>query len=152
MNISESTIRKYINEIDAFLSNQIDKRTIQVLKKQEKIILALDRQKPDNKGAALWLFVDLISNRVLKILILESADHSTLHALVEEILKFYEVELVGLVSDKQGSIVKMRDEFYPEFLHQYCHFHFFQNLWNHIAVKNGNLHKELTKYVNNLIF
>jgi len=148
--ISESTIRKYINEIDAFLSNQIDKHTVKILKAQGKIILALDGQKPDNNGAALWLFVDLISNRVLKIVILESADHSTLHALVEEILKFYEVELTGLVSDKQGSIVKMRDKFYSEIPHQYCHFHFLQNLWNHIAIKDGNLHKELTKVVNNL--
>ncbi len=148
--ISESTIRKYINEIDAFLSNQIDKRTVQILKTQGKIILALDGQKPDNKGAALWLFVDLISNRVLKIVILKSADHATLHALVEDILTFYEVELVGLVSDKQGSIVKMRDTFYAEIPHQYCHFHFLQNLWNHIAAKDGNLHKELSKAVNNL--
>ena len=148
--ISESTIRKYINEIDAYLSNQIDKRTIQMLKAQGRIILALDGQKPDKNRAALWLFVDLISNRVLKIVILEFADHSTLHALVEEILTFYEVELAGLVSDKQGSIVKMRDTFYPEIPHQYCHFHFLQNLWNHIEVKDGNLHKELSKAVNNL--
>jgi len=148
--ISESTIRKYINEIDAYLSNQIDKRTIQILKAQGKIILALDGQKPDKNGAALWLFVDLISNRVLKIVILESADHGTLYALVEEILTFYEVELAGLVSDKQGSIVKMRDTFYIEIPHQYCHFHFLQNLWNHIEVKDGNLHKELSKAVNNL--
>ena len=148
--ISESTIRKYINEIDAFLSNQIDKRTVQILKAQGKIVLALDGQKPDNKGSALWLFVDLISNRVLKIVILKSADHSTLHALVEGILKLYEVDLVGLVSDKQSSIVKMRDVFYPEIPHQYCHFHFLQNLWNHIAAKDGNLHNELTKAVNKL--
>ena len=148
--ISESTIRKYINEIDAYLSNQIDKRTIQILKAQGKIILALDGQKPDKNGAALWLFVDLISNRVLKIVILESAVHETLHALVEDILTFYEVELAGLVSDKQSSIVKMRDTFYTEIPHQYCHFHFLQNLWNHIEVKDGNLHKELSKAVNNL--
>jgi len=148
--ISESTIRNYINEIDAYLSNQIDKRTIQILKAQGKIILALDGQKPDKNGAALWLFVDLISNRVLKINILESADHGTLHALVEEILTLYKVELAGLVSDKQSSIVKMRDTFYTEIPHQYCHFHFLQNLWNHIEVKDGNLHKELSKAVNNL--
>jgi len=148
--ISESTIRKYIKEIDAYLSNQIDKRTIQVLKAQGRIILALDGQKPDKTGAALWLFVDLISNRVLKIVILESADHGTLHALVEDILTFYEVELTGLVSDKQSSIVKMRDTFYADVPHQYCHFHFLQNLWNHIEVKDGNVHKELSKAVNNL--
>ena len=148
--ISESTIRKYINEIDAYLSNQIDKRTIKMLKDQGKIILALDGQKSDKNKSGLWLFVDLISNRVLKIVILESADHATLYALVEEILNFYEVELVGLVSDKQGSIVKMRDTFYTEIPHQYCHFHFLQNLWNHIEVKDANLHKELSKAVNNL--
>lgn len=148
--ISESTIRKYINEVDAYLSNQIDKRTMETLKDQGRIILALDGQKPDNKGAALWLFVDLISNRVLKIVILESADHHALHDLVEELLHFFEVELEGLVSDKQGSIVKMRDTFYPEVPHQYCHFHFLQNLWNHIEVKDGSLHKTLTKAVNNL--
>ena len=148
--ISESTIRKYINEVDAYLSNQIDKRTIKTLKDQGSIILALDGQKPDSNGAALWLFVDLISNRVLKIVILKSADHLTLHDLVEELIHFFEVELDGLVSDKQGSIVKMRDTFYPEVPHQYCHFHFLQNLWNHIEVKDGSLHKELTKAVNNL--
>ncbi|TFF87923.1 MAG: hypothetical protein EU548_09575, partial [Promethearchaeota archaeon] len=148
--ISESTIRNYINDIDVYLSNQIDKRTIQLLKAQGKIILALDGQNPDNKGSALWLFVDLISNRVLKIVILESADHLTLYTLVEEILTFYEGELTGLVSDKQSSIVKMRDTYYPEVPHQYCHFHFLQNLWNHIEVKDGHLHKTLTKAVNNL--
>ncbi|GAH77492.1 unnamed protein product, partial [marine sediment metagenome] len=124
--------------------------TIQVLEAQGRIILALDGQKPDKIGAALWLFVDLISNRVLKIVILESADHGTLHALVEDILTFYEVELTGLVSDKQSSIVKMRDTFYADVPHQYCHFHFLQNLWNHIEVKDGNVHKELSKAVNNL--
>ena len=98
----------------------------------------------------MWLFVDLISNRVLKIIILESADHETLYALVEEILTIYEIELVGQVSDKQGSIVKMRDTYYAEIPHQYYHFHFLQNLWNHIEIKNGNLHKELSKTVNNL--
>lgn len=148
--ISESTVRKYINEIDAFLSNQIDQRTLQILKAQGKIILALDGQKPDKQGSALWLFVDLISNRVLNILILESADHLILHSIVEEIITVYEVDLVGLVSDKQGSIVKMRDTFYPEVPHQYCHFHFLQNLWNHIEIKDGSLQKELAKVVNNL--
>ncbi len=148
--ISESTIRTYINEVDAYLSNQIDKRTIKTLKEQGSIILVLDGQKPDSEGAALWLFVDLISNRVLKIVILKSADHLTLHDLVEDIIQSFEVKLNGLVSDKQGSIVKMRDTFYPEIPHQYCHFHFLQNLWNHIEVKDGSLHKELSKAVNSL--
>jgi len=148
--ISESTIRKYIKEIDAYLSHQIDKKTLEIVSEQGEIILALDGQKPDDKGASLWLFVDLLSNRVLNIQLLSSADHLTLHSEVEHILKAYGVELKAIVSDKQNSIVKMRDTFYPKIPHQYCHFHFLQNLWNHIEVKDGNLHKELKKAVNNL--
>lgn len=148
--ISEGTIRNYLNEIDVYLSNQIDKKTREILKEQGQIILALDGQKPDDKGPALWLFVDLLSNRVVKICLLDTADHLTLHSVVEEILNTCEVKFTGLVSDKQNSIVKMRDKFYPKVPHQYCHFHFLQNLWNHIEVKDGNLHKKLKKTVNNL--
>ena len=148
--ISEGTIRNYIDEIDEYLSNEIDKKTLEIVSTQGEIILALDGQKPDDKGAALWLFVDLLSNRVLKICLLNTADHLTLHSKVEHILKAYKVKLKALVSDKQNSIVKMRDKFYPKVPHQYCHFHFLQNLWNHIEVKDGNLHKELKKAVNNL--
>lgn len=148
--ISEGTIRNYINEIDEYLSNQIDKKTLEIVSNQGEIILALDGQKPDDKGPSLWLFVDLLSNRVLNICLLNSADHLTLHSKVEYILKAYRVKLKALVSDKQNSIVKMRDTFYPKVPHQYCHFHFLQNLWNHIEVKDGNLHKEIKKVVNNL--
>ena len=148
--ISEGTIRNYINEIDEYLSNQIDKKTLEIVSNQGEVILALDGQKPDDKGAALWLFVDLLSNRVLKICLLNSADHLTLHSKVEQILNAYGVKLKALVSDKQNSIVKMRDKFYPKVPHQYCQFHFLQNLWNHIEVKDGNLHKKLKIVVNNL--
>jgi len=150
LKISEGTIRNYINEIDAYLSSQIDKKTEEVLKAQKKIILAMDGQKPDKEGKALWLFVDLISNRVLNVVILESADYKTLHAIVESILGRFQVKLKGLVSDKQGSIVKMRRLYYPNVRHQYCHFHFLQNLWNHVETKDGNLYKKLLKVIHDL--
>lgn len=94
--------------------------------------------------------VGLLSNCVLNNRLLNTADHSKLNSEVDHILKTYGVKLKAMVSDKQNSIVKMRDTFYPEVLHQYCHFHFLQNLWNHIKVKDGNLHKKLKKIVNNL--
>lgn len=150
VDISEGTIRNIIKEIDTFLGVEIDKKTAKILKDQGKILLAMDGQKPDDKGKALWLFVDLISNRVVKVVLLETADHETLHSCVDGILKTYEVELVGGVSDKQGSIQKMRKEFYPGVPWQWCHFHFLQNLWNHIEIKDGNLHKTLKKAINGL--
>ena len=148
--MAENTIRDCIKEIDVFLSHEIDKKTRDILKKQKKILIAMDGQKPDDEGNALWLFVDLISNRVLKVVILHSADAQTLHKQVEEILTEYEVELIGGVSDKQNSIISMHEKYYSEIPWQYCHFHFLQNLWNHIEIKDGNLHKELSKIVKGL--
>lgn len=148
--ISENTVRSYINEIDVFIAGKIDANTMALIQAQGKILLSLDGQEPDGTGPALWLFVDVISNRVLRIAILESADHETLHQHVENILLDYGVELVGMISDKQSSIVKMHDTFYPNIPHQYCHFHFLQNMWNHVELKDSHIHKELAKLLNHL--
>src|SRR4030042_3556653 len=83
LSISENTIRNYVDEIDVLLGNEIDEKTRRLLLVQGVIVLALDGQKPDANGKALWIFVDLGSNRALKVAILESADSGTLHALVE---------------------------------------------------------------------
>lgn len=120
------------------------------MEKQKHIVLALDGQQPNEGEEALWLFVDVISNRVLKIKMLRSADHQTLFKVIKEILNTFKVQLVGIVSDKQGSIVKMRDTFFPEIPHQYCQFHFLQNIWNHLEVKDTHLQKSLEGMVNHL--
>ncbi|MHA1518720.1 MAG: hypothetical protein ACTSRK_00925 [Promethearchaeota archaeon] len=150
INIAENTIRDAIKEIDVFLSNKIDDETRKILKNQKKILIAMDGQKPDDEGNALWLFVDLISNRVLKVVILKSADSDTLHNLIEEILADFDVELIGGVSDKQNSITTMHKKYYSSIPWQYCHFHFLQNVWNHIEIKDGNLHKKLSNLVKGL--
>ena len=150
LDISENTIRSVIDELDVFLSGEIDKKTKKILKTQGKIVLCLDGQAPEADGDALWLFVDAISNRVLKTKILTSATHEILHDIVEEILTEYEVKLVGIVSDKQINIVKMRDKFYPKAPHQYCQYHFLGNLWKHIEYKDQKLHSSLASCVNSL--
>lgn len=150
LNISENTIRNVIDELDSYLEGKIDEKTKERMNLQGKIVLSLDGQKPEDGEKALWLFVDIISDRVLDIQILDSADYLTLHKCIEKIISEYNVELVGLLSDKQGSIVKMRSEFYPEIPHQYCQFHFLQNIWNFIEVKDSTLQKQLSKMINHL--
>lgn len=150
MKISENTIRNILDELDIYLSQQIDEKTKKIVQTQGKIVLALDGQKPDDGENALWLFVDVISNRVLKVVNLRHADHLTLHDLVKSILSEYDVELAGLLSDKQGSIVKMRDVYYPKVPHQYCQFHFLQNMWNHVEMKDTHLHQKLRSTINHL--
>jgi hypothetical protein len=148
--ISENTIRNIIDEIDVYLTQKIDENTQKILEKQKYIVLALDGQQPNEGEDALWLFVDVISNRVLKIEMLRSADHQTLYKIIEQILITYNVQLAGIVSDKQGSIVKMRDTYFSKIPHQYCQFHFLQKIWNHLEVKDSNLQKSLGGMVNHL--
>nr|MDO8086253.1 hypothetical protein [Candidatus Sigynarchaeum springense] len=148
--ISVNTVRNYINEINVYVSGKIDEKTVDLVKAQGVVLISMDGQKPDKDGSSLWLFVDVISNRVLRVAILETVDHETLHGIVDSILKDFGVRLVGLISDKQNSIVKMHDMYYPDVPHQYCHFHFLQNMWGHLELKDGHVHKELAKVVNRL--
>lgn len=150
MSISENTIRNIIDEVDVFLEHNMDEKTYKIVQDQGKIVLSLDGQRPEDGKDALWLFVDLISNRVLDIQILSSADHLTLHQCVDGILKKYQVSLTGLLSDKQGSIVKMHDKFYPTIPHQYCQFHFLQNIWNFIEAKDSSMQKALANAIKHL--
>ena len=148
--ISVNTVRNYINEISVYVSGKIDEKTVEIIKAQGMILMSMDGQKPEKDGSSLWLFVDVISNRVLRVAILESADFETLHGIVDSILRDYGVKLAGMISDKQGSIVKMHDVYYPDIPHQYCHFHFLQNMWSHLETQDGHMHKELAKVINHL--
>lgn len=69
-------------------------------------------------------FVELISNRVLDVQLLHSSDHITLYKCIQNILQSYDVQLSSILSDKQGSIVKIHNEYYSKIPHQYCQFHF----------------------------
>jgi hypothetical protein len=150
LDISANTIRNYMDAIDVLVTNEIDLKTAHLLKIQGIILLALDGQKPEEGGKALWIFVDLVSNRVLKVAVLDSADSGTLHEIVEGILRHYHVKIVGMVSDKQNNLTKLHDDWYPDIPQQFCHFHFLQNLWNHVEVKDTGLHQQLSKGVKHL--
>ena len=148
--ISETTVRSYLKEIDAFISGKIDARTYKLVRAQGQILLAFDGQEPDGKGPALWLFVDVLSNRVLHVELLDSANHVILHEIIAWILGEYGVKMIGMISDKQGCIVTCHDKYYPNIPHQYCHFHFLANMWNHLEMMDGQIHKAISKEIKDL--
>ena len=147
---STEQIQRIMDEIDVMIGCAIDERTKKLLNDQKIILLGLDGQKPDGDGNVLWIFVDMISNRVLKVVVLKNADADTLHEIVDKILTEFQVELIGIVSDKQNNIENMHDTYYSNIPHQYCQFHFLQNLWNHLEVKDSHLHKTIEKEINRL--
>ncbi|MHA1518975.1 MAG: hypothetical protein ACTSRK_02215 [Promethearchaeota archaeon] len=138
------------NDILVLTSFHIDANTAKIIQKQEFILIALDGQEPDGNRPALWNFTDLISGRVLMTKYLDQVDYLVLHECIEELKLIYEKPIIGFISDKQGSIRKCFETFYPDIPHQYCTYHFSTNLWNHLEKFANNIYRKIQKTVKNL--
>lgn len=145
--ISESTVREMVKDVLVLKSDAIDHKTAEIVTEQGKILLALDGQQPDNGTKSLWLFVDLLSNRVLHTQLLDKASYENIHKIIERIVDKYQVNLVGVVSDKQGNLVKCMETYYPDVPHQYCAWHFTNNIWKHLEMVDNRVHMAVKKQI-----
>jgi hypothetical protein len=150
LQISEGTIRRICDDVLKLKSLKIDEKTLELVKRQNFILLGFDGQDPGSEGPALWCFMDLVSNRVLVTRKFDSLDFNDLHSIIEELQTYYGVKIVGWVSDKQNVITKCHDEFYPDVPHQYCQFHFLRNQWNLLEALDSNVFLPLKKAINSL--
>ena len=130
----------------------IDKKTLKIIKKQGFILMGIDGEDPQTDGPALWAFIDLISQRVLYTIYLESAPAVKIQEEIKKIMKIYNVDVIGFVTDKQRSLVACMRDYFPTIPHQFCSFHFSQNIWNHIELMDGKLHKKISKIIENSYF
>ena len=149
-NISESTVRRIMDDIIVAKSARVDENTKRIVRERGAILLALDGQDPGSKKKAIWCFTDLLSARILMTRALEKADYITLNECIEEVLQTYQVPLVGIVSDKQGSIVKCCREYYPDVPHQYCTYHFLSHLWEHMTAFDAGVYSAIRSAVKGL--
>ncbi|MHA1795559.1 MAG: hypothetical protein ACTSUK_05565, partial [Promethearchaeota archaeon] len=148
--ISLSTVARMCNDILVLTTHHIDQNTYKIIGQQDYILVAFDGQEPDGDHLPLWNFTDLISGRVLMTKYFERVDYHVLHEAIEEIIVNYRKPIIGFVSDKQGPIRKCLETFYPEIPHQYCTFHFSNNLWNHLEKYANTIQNHLLKTVKGL--
>ncbi|MCF2141235.1 MAG: hypothetical protein K9W44_14340 [Candidatus Lokiarchaeota archaeon] len=148
--ISLSTVARMCNDILVLTTHHIDQNTYKIIKQQDYILVAFDGQEPDGDHLPLWNFTDLISGRVLMTKYFERVDYHVLHESIEEIIANYKKPIIGFVNDKQGPIRKCLETFYPEISHQYCTFHFSNNLWNHLEKYANTIQNHLLKTVKGL--
>jgi hypothetical protein len=148
--ISLRSVQRMCRDILLITSDKIDQETREIIQKQGWILISIDGQDPGKTKHALWLFTDAISGRVLKTVIAETMTHSDLHTIIETIRHEYKVPLIGTVSDKQNNLVKCMQTFYPDLPHQYCTFHFLQNLWDHLEMFDNQVYLPLKSLLNDL--
>ncbi|QEE17039.2 hypothetical protein DSAG12_02871 [Promethearchaeum syntrophicum] len=145
LKVSLRTVQRIYRDILLIKSNSIDETTRNIISKSKKILLAIDGQDPDKGHDSLWLFTDLLTNRVLRTVLVKTMPHMRIHQEIEEIKQDYGVPIVGVVSDKQNNLVKCMRDKYPDIPHQFCTFHFCQQMWKHLEIFDGNLYGKLKK-------
>jgi hypothetical protein len=121
-----------------------------ILKKQGRIILAIDGLQPDVGHEVLWVIRDCISGEILlarSLLSSAAADLAGLLAEVKTRLDEMAVPVEGVVSDGQHSIRNAVAKALPGVPHQLCQFHFLREAALPIYEMDRHAKKELKKRV-----
>jgi hypothetical protein len=95
-----------------------------LLRKQRRVVLALDGLRPDVGHEGLWVLRDCLSGEILLARSLLAATSKDLKALLTEVRQALPVPIKAVVSDGQDSIRKAVAQAFPGVPHQLCHFHY----------------------------
>lgn len=104
-----------------------DRGRIDALERQGGIILAIDGLQPEKGHETLYLFRDTISQTNLLTCPLSNSSSDRLAETIE-VVKGLGVTILGVVTDKQQSLVLAVDKALPGTPYQLCQFHFFRDL------------------------
>ncbi|MHA1268566.1 MAG: transposase [Candidatus Helarchaeota archaeon] len=150
--ICPNSVKSIIETFLAANSDHAISETNQLVKKNGKIFLMLDGQRPNKKEHMLWIFIDTLTDRIIHMEYLVSANSKTISGLLLKIQNKYGVPIKTVISDHQSSIIKAVKDTLPGIPHQYCHFHFLKNLSRNIGSFDSHLHVELVKDLNKLAY
>jgi hypothetical protein len=118
-----------------------------LLRKQRRVVLAIDGLRPDVGHEVLWVLRDLLSGEVLLARSLLSATITDLKGLLTEVHQALPVPIKGVVSDGQDTIRKAIAQALPGVPHQQCHFHYLREAARPIYEADRHAKKELKKRV-----
>jgi len=112
-------------------------------------VLAIDGAKPENGQETLYLVTDGLTQTVYNSAWLLYSGTTDI-ANVFRTTKTLELNVVGLVSDKQAAILLAGREVFGEVPHQYCQFHWFLDALCPLFDRDRHLNKELKKSLRKL--
>lgn len=146
LSISEQHIGNLVNKYLMLLGNKPQKKFLQMLKDRGKVVLDIDGIKPEKGNKILYLIRDCRSGVVLLARTLKYNSTDQLELLLEEI-ELMQLDIIGIVSDKQRSIVNAVENIYPDLPHQFCQFHYLKNISKDYKESDLSLRKKLRKGV-----
>jgi hypothetical protein len=118
-----------------------------LLRKQRRVVLAIDGLQPDVGHEVLWVLRDCLSGEILLARSLLSATIKDLAALLTEVRQALPVPIVAAISDGQDSIRKAIAQALAGVPNQQCHFHYLREAAKPIYAADRHAKKELKKQV-----
>ena len=145
-------LRSVTNLLDRYdelraLATADRKRLHYILRKQRRVVLAIDGLRPDVGHEVSWVLRDLLSGEVLLARSLLSATIKDLSGLLTEVRQASPVPITGVISDGQDTIRKAIAQALEGVPHQQCHFHYLREAAKPIYEADRHAKKELKKCV-----
>src|SRR5271170_3128534 len=147
--VAQRTVTNLLDRYDELraLATADPKRLGPLLRRQGRVVLAIDGLQPDVGHEVLWVLRDCLSGEVLLAKSLLSARQQDLAQLIGQVRDGLSVPIVGVVSDGQHSIRKAVAQALPGVPHQLCHFHYLREAARPIYEADRQAKKELKKHV-----
>ena len=117
------------------------------LRRQERVVLAIDGLQPDQGHEVLWVLRDVLSGTVLLARSLLGAREADLVPLLREVAAALPVPITAVISDGQRAIRNAVRSALPGVPHQLCQFHYLREAAKPLVEADRHAKKELKKRV-----
>jgi Transposase, Mutator family len=117
------------------------------LRRQERVVLAIDGLQPDQGHEVLWVLRDVLSGTVLLARSLLGARAADLVPLLREVATALPVPITAVISDGQRSIRNAVRTALPGVPHQLCQFHYLREAAKPLVEADRHAAKDLKKRV-----
>jgi hypothetical protein len=143
----EHAMHRYEELVSVHLHNR--ERLHVLMKKQGRVVLAIDGLQPDVGHEVLWVIREVLSGEIVVARPLLSSSQEDLAALLFEAKEALppSIPVSGIVSDGQLSIRHAVALAFADVPHQLCHFHYLREAAKPIYEADRHAKKELKKQV-----
>lgn len=147
--VCERTVTNLLDRYEELVALRLTDRAAlqEKLKKQGRVVLAIDGLQPDVGHEVLWVVRECLSGEVLLARSLLSGTEESLVNLLREVVKELEVPVLGVVSDGQHPIRRAVGRVFPKVPHQLCQLHYLREAAKEIYEADRHAKKELKKHV-----
>jgi hypothetical protein len=147
--VSQRTVTNLLDRYDELraLATADPERLGPLLRKQRRVILAIDGLQPDVGHEVLWVLRDCLSGEILLARSLLSSTAKDLAGLITAVRQALPVPITGVISDGQESIRNAVQQALTGVPHQLCHFHYLREAAKPISEADRHAKKELKKRV-----